>query len=104
MELERRCRDTRQEIQVLSERQEIFKSAIEDKLKLPSKATEIFHDQIVDEIKEIEQKTEKALRIVQKKHDLWIFQNERDEARRLQSSGNSRSVRMELGLQHPSTS
>ena len=33
-----------------------------------------------------------ALLMVHKKHDLWRCQNERDEARRLQSSGNSRRV------------
>ena len=35
-------------------------------------------------------KTEEALQMVQKKNDLWRYQNERDEARRLQSSGKSR--------------
>ena len=43
VELERRCQDTRQEIQVLSERQEIFKSAMEDKLKLRWKGGHIFN-------------------------------------------------------------
>ena len=42
--------------------------------------------------------------MVQKKHDLWRDQNERDEARRLQSSGNSRRVRKWLDLQHPTSS
>ena len=37
-------------------------------------------------------------------HDLWRYQNERDEARRLQSSGSSRRVRKGLDLQHPSSS
>ena len=41
---------------------------------------------------------------MQKKHDLWRYQNESDEARRLQSSGNSRRVRKELDLQHPTSS
>ena len=89
----------------MSERQEIFESAMEDKLKLQSRANERFQDQIVDEIKEIEQKkTEEALQMVQKKHDLWKYQNERDEARRLLSSGNTRRVRKVLGLQHPTSS
>ena len=46
VELERRCRNTMQEVQVLSERQEIFKSTMEDKLNLQSRATEKYHDQI----------------------------------------------------------
>ena len=53
---------------------------------------------IFEEMKELERKkSEEALRMVQEKHDLWRCQNERDEARRLQSSGNSRRVREEVG-------
>ena len=51
VELERICRDTRQEIQVLSDRQEIFQSTMEDKLKLQSRASERYHDQIFEEMK-----------------------------------------------------
>ena len=94
VELERRCQDTRQEMQVFSERQEIFQSAVEDKLKLQCRTNERYHDQIVEEINETEQnKTEEALRMVQKKHDKWRYQNEREEPRILQSSGNSRRAR-----------
>ena len=46
VELERRCRNTRLEVQVLSERQEILKSTMEDKLRLQSRATERYHDLI----------------------------------------------------------
>ena len=49
-------------------------------------------------------KTEEALRMLQKKHDLWGYQNERDEGRRLQNSGNSRRIRKGLSLQHPTSS
>ena len=40
-----------QEVQVLNERQETCKSTMEDKLKLQSRATESYHDQIFEEIK-----------------------------------------------------
>ena len=104
VELERRCRNTRQEVQVLSERQEIFQSTVEDKLKLQSRATERYHDQIIEETKELEgKKSVEAMLLVQKMHDPWRYQNERDEARRLQSSRNSRRVRKELDLQHPTS-
>ena len=53
VQLERRCRDTRQEIQILSERQEIFEGTMEDKLKLQSRANERYHDQIFKESKEL---------------------------------------------------
>ena len=47
-----------------------------------------------------EKKSEEALPIVQKKHDIWRYQNERDGARRLLRSGNSRRVKKEMDLQH----
>ena len=43
------CRHKRQEVQLLSERQEIFKRTMEDKLSLHSRATERYHDQIFEE-------------------------------------------------------
>ena len=51
-----------------------------------------------------QKKSEEALRTVQKNYDLWRSQNERDEARRLQSSGNSRRVRTMLDLRHHTSS
>ena len=82
-----------------------FKVRWKTKLKSQSRANETYHDQIFEEIKELEEKkSEEALRMVQKKHDLWRYQNERDEARRLQNSGNSRRVRKGLDLQHPTSS
>ena len=36
------------------------------------------------------EKTEEALKMVQKKNDWWRYQNERDEARRLQGAGKTR--------------
>ena len=38
-------------------------------------------------------KSEEALLLVQKKRDLWRYQNERDEARRLQRSGSSKRMK-----------
>ena len=51
-------------------------------------------------MKELEEETsEEALLLVQKKHILMRYQNERDEARRLQRSGSSRGTRKEADLQ-----
>ena len=51
-------------------------------------------------MKELEEKKSKeALLLVQKKHILMRYQNERDEARRLQRSGSSRGARKEADLQ-----
>ena len=43
VELERRCRDTMQEVKLLSERQEILKGMVEDKIRLQSRATEKYY-------------------------------------------------------------
>ena len=39
-ELERRCQGTVQEVKALSERQEVLKGVVEDKIRLQSRATE----------------------------------------------------------------
>ena len=58
------------EVQVLSDRQQMFKSTMKDKLRLQSRATEKYHDQIFEEIQELEEKIlEEAMLIVQKKDD-----------------------------------
>ena len=57
---------------------------------MQSRANERYRDQIFEEIKE--------------KHDLSRYQNESDEARRLQNSENLRRVRKGLDLQHPASS
>ena len=76
---------------MLNERTEIFSNAIEGKLKVQSRANERLHDHIIEEIKEVEhERTEEALKMVQKKNDWWRYQNERDEARRLQGAGKTR--------------
>ena len=41
---------------MLSERQDIFKNTMEDKLQLKNRVNERYHDQFFEEIKEFEQK------------------------------------------------
>ena len=46
------------------------------------RASERLQDQSIEEIKELEStKTEEALQIAEKEHDLWMYQNEKEEAR-----------------------
>ena len=73
---------------------------------MSERQSERHHDQIFKEIKELEPKKrqKKLCEMVLKKHDVWRYQSERDEARRLQSSGNSRRVKKGLDLQHPTSS
>ena len=87
-------------MKVLSKRQEIMRGMAEDKIWLQCRATEKYHDQIFEEMKELEEgKSEEAPLLVQKKYDLWRYQNERDEARRLQRSGTLRRTRKEADTQ-----
>ena len=72
------------EIQMLNKRQEIFKDAIEGKLRVQDRAGERMQDPIIEEIKElVHTKTEEALHLAEKEHDLWMYQNEKEGARRL---------------------
>ena len=84
----------------LSERQEIFTSMAEDKIRMQSGATENIYYQILEDMGELEEKkAEEALLPVQKKFDLWRYQNERYEARILQRFGSSRWMKMETDSQ-----
>ena len=49
----------RQELNYLSERQEIFRGMVEDKIRMWSRATEKYYDQIFEEMKELEEKKSK---------------------------------------------
>ena len=71
---------------MLNKRQEIFQNAIEGKLRVQDRASERLQDQIIEEIKEFgtHTKTEEALQLAEKEHDLWMYQNEKEEAQRLQ--------------------
>ena len=86
----------RQEVNLLSETQEISRGMADDKIWLQSRATEKNYQQIFEEMKKLEEKKPKeVLLLVQKKDDLWKYQNERNEARRLQRSGSSRRMKKE---------
>ena len=92
-ELERRCQNMMQEVKLLSERQEVLKGMVEDKIRLQSKATEKHYETIFEELRELEEKKSKeALLLVQKKHILMRYQSERDKARMLQRSGGWRMI------------
>ena len=96
----KRCQNMRQEVNYLSERQEIFRGMVEHKFRVQSRATEKNYEQIFEEMKELEEKKpEEALLIVHEKYFLWRYQNERDEARRLQRSGSSRRIKEEADSQ-----
>ena len=85
VDLERRCQDLGREIQMLNKREEIFQDAIEGKLSVQERASERMQDRIIEEIKDlVHRTTEEALQIAEKEHDLWMYQNEKEETKRLQ--------------------
>ena len=62
----KRCQNKRQEVNLLSERQEIFRGMVEDKIRMQSRATEKYFEQIFEEMKKLEEKNpEEALLLVQ---------------------------------------
>ena len=70
---------------MLNKRQEIFQNAIEGKLRVQDRASERLQDQIIEEMKELAHtKTEEALQLASEEHDLSMYQNEKEEATRLQ--------------------
>ena len=89
VDLERRCQDISREIQMLNKRQEIFRNAIDGRLRVQDRASERMQDHMFEEIKElVHRKTEEALQIAEKEHDLWMYQNEKEEEKGCRESGN----------------
>ena len=59
---------------------------------MQSTAHERLHDQIIEEIKEMEhKKTEEASNLVKKENDLWRYQNVKEEAKRMQGARKPRT-------------
>ena len=48
-----------QEVKILSERQEVLKGMVEDKIRLQSRANEKYCERILEEMKELEEKKSK---------------------------------------------
>ena len=69
---------------MLSKRQEILKNSIEGKLRVQSRASERLHDQIIEEIQDLESTKTETLQKAGQEHDLWMYQNEKEEAKMLQ--------------------
>ena len=69
VEVNKRCQNAMQEMKLLSDRQEILKGMVEDKIRLPSRTTEKYFDQIFEEM-ELEEKNHRCSTIVQKNYDL----------------------------------
>ena len=85
---------------LLGDRQAILNSMIEDKNQVAEQSNGKYHEQIFEEIKELEEKKSKeAMLFVQKRYTLWKYQNERDVARRLQRFGNTRRMKKEADSQ-----
>ena len=96
VELERRCQELKQEVKLLSERQEVLAGLVEDKTRLQSKATEKYYETIFEELRELEvKKSKEALLLVTSFYDV-IVKGKR--ARMLQRLGGR--DRQDMGLTH----
>ena len=70
---------------MLNKGQEIFQNAIDGRLRVQDRASERMQDQIIEDMKELAHtKTDEALQLASKEHDLWMYQNEKEEATRVQ--------------------
>ena len=84
MLLERHCLALREDVEHLSERQEVLAILMEGNMNMQKAAPEDFQRQIFEELRELEeQKTKEALELVQRKHQLFNWEGERDRARTL---------------------
>ena len=72
---------------------------IEDRIRLQSRVTEKYYEQIFEEMELEEKKSKEALLLLQKKHILMRYQSERDKARRLHRSGSSGVTRKGMDAQ-----
>ena len=92
--LERHCLALREEVEHLSERQEVLAVLMEGKMNMQKTAPEDFQRQIFQELKKEleEQKTKEALELVQRKHKLIKWEGERERARTLQRLESSRAI------------
>ena len=100
-ELGKWCRNTMQEVKFFSERQEVFERHGGTKIRLQSRATEKYVEQISEEMKELEEnKSREAMLLVQKRHIEMRCQSERDKARMLQRFGSSRRTKKEAEVGH----
>ena len=105
VDLARRCQDTSREIQMLNKRQEIFQNAVDGRLRVQDRASERMQDPRNTELVPagrlapnktarwrrahqtlVHTKTGETLQLSEKEHDLWMYQNEKEEAKRLQGA------------------
>ena len=91
--LERHCLALREEVEHLSERQEVLTVLMESKINMQRTAPEKYREKIFEELKELEeQRTKEALELFQRKHKLIRWEGDRERARTLQRLEASRAM------------
>ena len=82
IELERRCLVLREEVEHLSERQEVLTGLMVSKKDMRKAAPEKYQEKIFEEFKELEeQRAKEALALVQKKHKLIKWEGEKGKGK-----------------------
>ena len=80
--LERECLELREEIEHLTEKQEVLATLMEGKMSMQRVASEDFQRQIFQELQELEeQKTKEALELVKRVHKLVKWEGEREASK-----------------------
>ena len=97
VELERRCQELNQEVESLSERQEVLSDLVQDKSTIHSKANEKYNETIFEEMRELEEKKSKeVLTLIRKStfcYDVKAKGKERECCKDLQGRD-----RLDMGL------
>ena len=86
VELERRCQDLTQEVQLLSERQEILVGMVVSKRDMQKEAPKKYQEKIFGQRSK---RAKEALQLVQKKYMLTKCEGERERVRMVQRLGGS---------------
>ena len=79
--LERRCLTLKEEVEHLSERQEVLTDLMESNINMQKTAPEKYQEKIFEELEVEEQIAKKAPALVQRKHKLIKWEGERERAK-----------------------
>ena len=94
VELERRCQDLMQEVELFNDRQEVLTGMVVSKRGMQKETPKKHQEKVFEEFKGLEeQRAKEALELMQKKHMLIKWEGAREGAIILQRLGGSRAIR-----------
>ena len=94
MELERRCQDLVQEVELFNDREEFLAGMVVSKRDMQKETPKKYQEKVFEEFKGLEeQRVKEALELMQKKHTLIKWEGAREGTIILQRLGGSRAKR-----------